>query len=64
MKFNIPKDMEVPEKRKEINDHNVLWLIRNLGVRNSDHPEFKNTMKQLKELEKVHKIEERHGGTQ
>ena len=37
------KQMDVPEFRK--NDMN--WLMRNLAVRNSDKPLFKETIKQI-----------------
>jgi hypothetical protein len=35
---------------------NVAWLQRNLGVRNSDHPEFEKVMEKLKILRKKNKF--------
>lgn len=32
--------MDVPESRKELNEHNLRWLGRNLAIRNRDHGEF------------------------
>jgi hypothetical protein len=43
--------MDVPETRKDISKpENVNWLLRNLGVRNSHHPRYQETMAQLKRL--------------
>ena len=40
-KFVIPEDMDVPGSRRDIEDlGNVRWLLRNLGVRNTSHPDF------------------------
>jgi len=37
----IPLDMNVPELRRDISDpSNVRWLLRNLPVRNQNHPSF------------------------
>ena len=34
--------MDVPESRRNLEDlSNIRWLLRNLGVRNSEHPEFR-----------------------
>ena len=45
----IPKDMDVPESRRDISQmSNVAWLLRNLGVRNQDHPDFDETISMLK----------------
>ena len=38
--FTIPADMDVPELRRLPTLENARWLLRNLGVRNSQHPEF------------------------
>jgi hypothetical protein len=55
----IPLDMDVPPGRRPAIDlpnhmlaRNVAWLLRNLGVRNSDHPEFDRVMENLKILRK------------
>lgn len=33
--------MDIPELRKDLNkDQNIQWLIRNIGIRNSKHPDI------------------------
>ena len=32
--------MEVPSQRKNLSKHNLLWLSRNLSIRNSQHTNF------------------------
>lgn len=45
--------MDVPEKRKNISDaSNVSWLLRNLPIRNSCHPKFKEVIELLKQKSK------------
>lgn len=34
--LQLVKDMDVPEQRKT----DIHWLKRNLGIRNSNHPNF------------------------
>ena len=47
----IPLDMNVPEVRRDISDpSNVRWLLRNLPVRNQNHPQFSKVMDKLKNL--------------
>lgn len=41
-------EMDVPELRK----NDVWWLSRNLGIRNSKHPKFKEAMKLIEERKK------------
>ena len=36
--------MDVPVNRKPITEHNVLWMLRNLGIKNSNHPKFERAM--------------------
>ena len=58
----IPLDMDVPNSRRNVDEcselfrSNVTWLQRNLGVRNSDHPEFEKVMEKLKILRKKNKF--------
>jgi len=33
-------NMDVPEKRKELNLQNLRWLGRNLAIQNRNHPDF------------------------
>ena len=35
------KDFDIPEFRREINQWNVGWMIRNIAIRNRDNPNFK-----------------------
>jgi hypothetical protein len=42
--------MDVPNKRKNISDaSNISWLLRNLAIRNSSHPKFKEVIELLKQ---------------
>ena len=58
----IPLSMDVPSSRRNVDvcsenfGNNVRWLLRNLGVRNSEHPQFSETVKKLKILAKKIKI--------
>ena len=37
--------MDVPESRRNLEDlSNIRWLLRNLGIRNSEHPEFRTVI--------------------
>lgn len=38
------KDMDVPRERMSLTRWNVGWLQRNLGFRNSKHPQFNEVM--------------------
>jgi hypothetical protein len=45
----ILHSMDVPNKRKNISDaSNVSWLLRNIAIRNSSHPQFKEAIELLK----------------
>lgn len=43
-------NMEVPELRKTINEENIRWLRRNLGIKNSEHKDFDEAMYLLKKI--------------
>ena len=46
----IPEDMVVPQTRQDISQiQNVAWMLRNLGIRHQDHPEFADTINMLKQ---------------
>ena len=46
----IPIDMDVPQTRRDISQiQNVAWMLRNLGIRHQDHPEFADTINMLKQ---------------
>jgi len=49
--MNLPKDMDIPKLRRDTSNlDNVSWLLRNLFIRNSNHPEFNNVIEGLKKL--------------
>ena len=51
-KMLIPDDMDVPLTRKDTSkNENVRWLLRNLAIRNSNHPDFKTIIKTLQTLD-------------
>jgi len=51
--MKLPEDMDVPDMRRDTSClANRLWLMRNLGVRNRQHPQFKDVMKKLSEINK------------
>ena len=40
--------MEIPAKRRDLDKpENILWLIRNLGIKNSSHEDYRHTMTKL-----------------
>ena len=45
--------MVVPKLRRDINPENVLWLLRNLAVKNRAHPEFDKVWNELLEINKT-----------
>lgn len=51
--WRLPEDMEIPTNNRDLSSkRNVRWLLRNLAVRNSTHPCFKNVMENLKQLDR------------
>ncbi len=43
--------MDIPQSRRDVsNPSNVRWLMRNLGVNNSRHPNFNEAIAQLKQI--------------
>ena len=44
--------MDVPRGRIELSKGNVLWLLRNVQINNSNHPMLERVIRQLKELAK------------
>ena len=50
----FPDEMDVPISRRDLTDAaNVRWLLGNLGIRNSNHPDFKQTIQDLKSIFKM-----------
>ena len=48
---------DVPELRKNIDKpEDARWILRNLGIRNSKHPRFKEVINQCKDMEILWKI--------
>ena len=46
----IPDYLDIPASRRDLSDqNNVRWLLRNLPVKNKNHPKFKNVINLLKE---------------
>ena len=45
----ILHSMDVPNKRKNISEaSNISWLLRNIAIRNSSHPQFEEAIEMLK----------------
>ena len=45
------KDMDIPEMRKNVgNMADVRWIGRNMGIRNSSHPNFDQARGLLRQL--------------
>ena len=42
--------MEIPALRKELTTTNVRWLLRNLRVRNAQHPDINEAIAALREV--------------
>jgi|TARA_B110001454_G_C12539877_1_gene358924 hypothetical protein len=52
--WHLPDDMEIPENNRDLDvRRNVRWLIRNLAVKNINHPCFKSVMNHLIDMEKM-----------
>lgn len=41
---------DVPVQRVYINHHNLDWLLKNLGSRNSENPRYNEVMKMLHKI--------------
>ena len=45
----VPEDMDVPAIRKDLSKmENVRWMLRNLAIRNGEHPLISETLDALK----------------
>lgn len=42
--------MDIPENRREINFGNLSWMIRNLAIRNGNHPDFEEARNLVRKL--------------
>jgi len=46
--------MDIPASRRDITDDaNVSWLLRNLQVRNSEHPDIRLALRHLRNIRRV-----------
>ncbi len=45
--------MDIPASRRDITDANVAWLLRNLQVRNRQHPDCAVAMHHLRNIRRV-----------
>lgn len=49
--FELIKNMDLPSFRKTQDTiHNIEWLGRNIGIRNSDHPNFNQALEVIKSI--------------
>lgn len=46
----ILSNMDIPEIRNKINFGNLMWMTRNLGFKNRNHPDFDEAMKLIKKM--------------
>jgi len=53
MTFNLPEDMDIPEHRRQLSNENLRWLLRNLAIRNSNHPKFEEVISNLKSIQSI-----------
>ena len=51
--LQILETMDVPERRKPLNRANIGWLLRNLRVRNAEHPEIDEALTIMRALRKT-----------
>ena len=50
----IPEDMDVPAIRRDISKmENIRWMLRNLAIRNGEHPLISETLDALKVKVKI-----------
>lgn len=48
--MELPEDMDIPQMRRDTTkEANVRWLLRNIAVRNTRHPEFPRVCAELGE---------------
>lgn len=42
--------MDIPSNRMSLTDHNLNWMLRNLGIKNNNHERFERAMVCIKFL--------------
>lgn len=47
--FLTKNKFDVPVQRKQPNKNNLMWLSRNLGIRNSGNPKYEVAMAEIKQ---------------
>ena len=49
---SLIRTMRLPSFRKDSidNKHGLLWLARNMGMKNSEHPKYPDAVDQLKKM--------------
>lgn len=51
--IGVLSEMDIPKNRLDVTRaENVRWLLRNIAVRNSNHPRFQEAVEALKALSK------------
>ncbi len=48
--INVLNEMDLPAMRRELSVRNIRWLLRNIRVRNSNHPRIAEVFEELKRL--------------
>lgn len=51
---DILNELNVPIERKNLTQHNIKWLHRNIGIQNSTHAHFHRAMKLIIDLNFLH----------
>lgn len=54
MEMKIDWDgFDIPEQRKDVsNIAHASWVLRNLGIQNSEHPKLKDTLDLVKKIKR------------
>lgn len=48
--INVLNEMDLPAMRRELSVRNIRWLLRNVRVRNNNHPRIAEVFEELKRL--------------
>ena len=48
--INVLNEMDLPAMRRELSVRNIRWLLRNIRVRNGNHPRIAEVFGELKRL--------------
>ena len=47
--MELDNGFDIPDSRKDLtNKNNIRWLLRNIQIRNGNHPKLKETIQALK----------------